>query len=159
MKTISLTQGTLCLVDDEDYERINAHKWSLSKNGGYFYAVRKVGNRLVMMHREIVGADDGLVVDHKNHDTLDNQRENLRMCSQQQNLQNSRKRKDNTSGFKGVGFHKRTGKWRARIVVGGLQKEIGEFETAIKAAEVYDQQAERYHGEFAVLNFPKGVRR
>jgi len=88
--------------------------------------------------------------------TLDNQRENLRVIPDQ-NPQNVSKRKDNVSGYKGVSFHKGTGKWQARIRVKGDSRCLGFFPSAQSAALVYDAAAIEHHGEFAATNLSLGL--
>ena len=97
MKEIPLTQGKVALVDDADYPALSAHKWYyLQAKPGFGYAVRKVGlggrlQRLVYLHREILAADaTGLWVDHRNGDTLDNTRANIRLCTPLENARNKR---------------------------------------------------------------------
>src|ERR1700757_2583296 len=105
MKTLPLTQGRVALVDDEDYDWLNQWKWSYSNHG---YARR--GERLfsgsyktvhILMHRAIMHAPDGVEVDHINHDSLDNQKVNLRLASHKQNSHNLRGPRSST-GFIGV---------------------------------------------------------
>jgi len=107
-----------------------------------------------MLHRLIVGAPVGEVVDHINGDTLDNRRSNLRVCSRAENLWNAGKRRHNTSGFKGVCFDKRDGRWYARIRAVGRVHDLGRYKTAEEAAMAYDAKAAELHGPFARLNFP-----
>src|SRR5687768_17425464 len=120
-----------------------------------FYAFTQIrksdGTKTTMqMHRLIMGLD-GPLVDHENHNGLDNRRENLRHATQQQNKRNQRIRK-NTSGFKGVRWDK--GKWQARIMIDGIQLNIGRYFEPLDAARAYDAAARQYHGEFASINFP-----
>jgi hypothetical protein len=105
------------------------------------------------MHALIVGCTGEEIADHWNHDTLDNRRNNLRKCTHSQNQWNQKRSKRNTSGFKGVTWEKRRGKWHAQIRVNGKQKYLGEFLSIEDAARAYDRAAEMYHGEFGVKNF------
>jgi len=173
MKEIQLTQGQVAKVDDEGYELATSvsHKWQAhwAKNTGSFYAVCAVrvdGKRkAIPMHRLIAGAKPDQDVDHINHDTLDNRRENLRVLDAKdvrRNNQNTRKRRLKTaSRYKGVTYHGNTGKWRSRISGGerlpsGELKRIslGLFETEEAAALAYDDKARELFGEHACLNFP-----
>jgi hypothetical protein len=93
-------------------------------------------------------------VDHRNGDGLDNRRRNLRRTTEAQNQMNRRKPKNNTSGFKGVGFIKARKRWRATIRYSTV-RIVGHFPTAHEAALAYDTAARQYHGKFARLNFPR----
>jgi|SRR6266850_2799308 len=149
-RVIPLTKGQNAIVDAEDFEHINQWNWCAQwcEETQSFYAQRGGGVRI---HQVILGCKWG---DHKNHDTLDNRRENLRKCTRSQNCRNARIRRDNTSGFKGVGWHERIKKWEARIVVNKKQKYLGVFASKEDAARAYDIAAEVYHREFALKNFP-----
>lgn len=154
MKEITLTRGKVALVEDEDFERFNQFKWYFGLN----YAVRnsslKNGKRKkIFMHREILGEPSGLEVDHINGDRLDNRRGNLRACSHAQNQKNMTRPRNNTSGFKGVSFRKDTNKWQVRICIDKKQTHIGCFDSARRAALVYDFVAREIYGEFAKTNF------
>lgn len=144
--------GTLTvLVDDEDYDYLNQFKWH---NDGKGYARRHNGKdkrpRCLFMHREILGlTDPKIFVDHINRITSDNRRENLRVCSHAQNKQNVPALKvKKTSIYKGVSWCERVGKWRACINC----KDIGYYNYEINAANAYNIQAIKMHGEFACLN-------
>ena len=158
MKTIPLTRGYQAFVDDEDYELVTQHKWTAHINvDGSVYAVRGRNKKCphAFMHRLIMNAQPGQLVDHRNERTLDNRRSNLRLCKQAENLRNRGKTKANTSGFKGVTFRKSTGRWIAQIKANYQHYYLGVFDTAKKAAKAYDTAALRLHGEFARLNFPR----
>ncbi len=158
MKQIPLTQGKFALVDDDEFEILNQFKWCAIKQGKQFYAVRKgcVGGKqkIIRMHREILGLSDPKVFcDHKNNNGLDNQRVNLRSCSNTENIRNTGKKANNASGFKGVCFREDTSKFRAQIWVSGKPKHLGYFTCPIEAARAYDTAATMHHGKFANLNF------
>ena len=156
MKTIPLTRGMVAIVDDVDYEKvINIGRWYACKKGRCnFYARRHLTRvRTETMHRFIIGDIEGKEIDHINGNGLDNRRENLRHCNHHENIANSRKSIDNTSGFRGVSFDKSRAKWSARIGTNGKQRFLGRFSTAEDAARSYDAAAIKYFGEFANINF------
>ena len=107
------------------------------------------------MHREILNAPAGVLVDHINHNGLDNRKANLRLATRAQNCWNRKKPKMRkcASRFKGVGWHKGNKKWVSRIRFNGRRISIGYFNDEVEAAKSYDEAAKKYHGEFAVLNF------
>jgi hypothetical protein len=146
MKEIILTQGKVALVDDEDYKWLNKYKWCAHKNKRYWYAKRNSGR--IFMHREIMKTPIDLMVDHKDTNGLNNQRYNLRNCTNRQNLQNGRSNSTN----KGTTFDKVNNKFLAQIRVGGRQIKLGRFITEKEAALAYNNAAIILHGEFANLN-------
>jgi hypothetical protein len=107
------------------------------------------------MHRFIAGCTpgDGMVVDHKNGDGLDNRKCNLRVCTQAQNCQNQRPQaKSKTSRFKGVSWHKRCQKWRSYIRFGNKHVELILTDDEEEAAIYYNVAAQLFYGEYACLN-------
>jgi len=156
MIEIPLTQGQVALIDDEDFEIVSKYKWyaTWSPDTKSFYAmtnVRKLDGKqtTLQMHRIIMNAQKGQQVDHFHRDTLDNRKSELRLCSGSQNQHNAVKRTDNTSGYKGVGWHKATQKWRARIKLNGKEKSLGYFATPELAHAAYCRAAAEFHGDFA----------
>lgn len=157
MRTITLTQGKVTSVDDEDFEALACYKWYAVYHYGIWYAVRgtpRPHRKQLRMHRVILGEPPGLV-DHWDNDGLNNQRSNLRVCTSTQNAQNRRHHRDCISQYKGVSLFKRTGRWRALIRANGVTHYLGSFATDIEAHIAYCRAAEIYFGEFA--NF-KGAR-
>lgn len=158
-KEIPLTQGKVAIVDAADYEWLNQWKWSVSPDGRTFYARRTEtspeGKDVpVSMHRLIASAPRGVEVDHKDGNGLNNTRGNLRLATHSQNRHNSTMPSNNTSGFKGVSWHKRHRKWYAHATVNGKSKHIGHYDTPEDAARAYDAVVREIHGEFARPNFP-----
>lgn len=156
MKAIPLSRGYGTVVDDEDHGRLAQHKWSafVVESGRKVYAVRREGRRFIYMHREIVGASQGQGVDHRDGDGLNNLRSNLRFANQSQNMANRGAQANNTSGYKGVYWHKPRAKWKAQITVNKITKHLGYFADSAEAAEAYDQAARQAWGSFALPNFP-----
>lgn len=154
MKSIPLTQGKIALVDDEDFQELNKHKWYFHQG----YALRNIPNgfykqKSLSMHRQIMKNPEGMEIDHKDMNKLNNQKKNLRLCSLEQNIRNRGIKKTNTSGYKGVSWNKSKGKWSSKIVFKRKQIHLGDFDDPENAAHAYDNAAVKYHGEFAKLNF------
>jgi hypothetical protein len=158
MKEIILTQGKVAIVDDDDYEYLNQWKWCVRINKkDVYYATRsdysiKGKTSCISMHRQIMNATKGYVVDHINQCTLDNRKVNLRICTHTQNLHNRPKNINNTSGYKGVGWCNKYEKWRAKIWLNSKCYHVGYYIDVIDAARAYNAAALKYHGEFAHLN-------
>lgn len=160
MKQILLTQGENAIVDDGDYESLCCYKWRVRPGRYCLYAMRdtpRIGGRknTVSMHREIMGLERGdlKLIDHIDGDGLNNQRFNLRVCNNSQNLQSQAKRRGG-SQYKGVSWTQREQKWRSAIKVNGRRLHLGYFDNESKAAMAYDRAAKEHFGEFARLNSP-----
>lgn len=156
---IPLTRGLFALVSEADFAELSQYRWYARPRGNQFYAIRRERtgdsrNISVSMHRQILGAPAHLVVDHRNGDTLDNRRANLRICTPMQNSRNKRVICA-TSGFKGVHIHLDV--WRANIHVAGKKIFLGLFEDPIEAARAYDAAALTHFGEFAATNQALGL--
>ncbi len=155
MKKIALTQGKFAKVDDSDYDFLNKWKWTAVKDTKTFYATRHgkfsvEGNRnLVYMHRVILKTPKKLKTDHIDGDGLNNQRKNLRVCTDSQNAQNKSKPKNNTSGIKGVSWYSKGNKWRATINIQGKYVHLGYFTDKVDAYKAYCVACVKYHGDFA----------
>ena len=160
-KRIPLTKGYFAIVDDQDYEWLSQWKWRSLLSKGKVYAIRHQRGGYhkyltVLMHRQIMDAPIDKLVDHRDGNGLNNQRDNLRLVNNQQNSHNSQGyRKGKTSKFKGVSWDKEKGKWGAYIRVNGKVKNLGRYISEVDAARVYDDKARQFFGEFAWLNFPK----
>ncbi len=126
------------------------------QNNGVNYACIRLGAddnyKRIMLHRFIMGAVDGEIIDHINKDTLDNRRENLRFCTHAENMRNSKKRKHSKQKYKGV-EKMPSGRFRARIVLNKKHIHIGTYDTPEEAAFAYDKEATKLHKRFASINF------
>lgn len=154
MKEILLTRNKIALIDDEDFEKVSQFKWLCNASGYVVHHLpRKDGKRQALwMHRLILNAPKSMVVDHINHDTLDNRKENLRLCSRNENCHNRLKNKKSLSIYKGVCWQKRVGKWRGQIILAGKKKHIGYFTSEDIAAKAYNEAAIKNYGQFACIN-------
>jgi hypothetical protein len=155
---IELTKGYKAVIDDEDAALILAHKWYPNKGGcGKVHAVAMNWDRekkrvcAVRMHRLILGAKPGEMVDHISGDTLDNRRHNLRICTNAENQQNSGPRRG-SSKYKGVAWYARYGKWRVMFNWLGKTHFVGYFDCEEEAARAYNAAILPLAGEFARLN-------
>lgn len=150
MKTIPLTQGMVTLVDDADFARLAQFKWYARKNYKKFYAARWDGTRVVMMHRLLLGLTDPQIQgDHRDGNSLNNQRYNLRPATSAQNGQNQSVHVNNTSGVRGVSYAKTRGKWQAHIDAHGKHRNLGRFDTFEDAKQARLAAEIKYHGQFS----------
>ena len=155
MREILLTQGKVALVDDEDFEEISKYKWHVNNDG---YATRNYWLNqkcyTIRLHRLITKAKSGDEVDHINLNKLDDRKSNLRICSLSENRRNRTIKQNNTSGYKGISFcpEKKKNQWSSRIGINGKRICLGHYGTKKEAAQVYNNAAIKYHGEFARLN-------
>lgn len=156
MKKISVGKGLFALVDDEDFSLLMGHKWRAFKDKNNYRAARtdrSNGKKTVYMHRQIMGVTNRLIfVDHINHNTLDNRRKNLRLCSNAENRRNSLPNKNTSSRFKGVCWHKENKKWHAKIKKDGKSLHVGIYKSEKHAAIAYDGAARALFGRFASIN-------
>lgn len=171
MKLIPLTQGKFAKVDDDDYDYLMQFKWYLFKHkDGNYYARRNNYSNItkkqntILMHRDLMKSVGNLVVDHKDHDGLNNQKINLRCCSQKQNNYNTTSRKNSTSKYLGVSVKKVENKklnkeylyWAMCFIINKNEKVKKYFPYTEKgesdAALMYNNLANKHYGEFANLN-------
>lgn len=157
-RVLCLTKGLVTLIDAVDYDLVSSHSWQAHEARSKVYASRMAGGRggrsRQYLQRVITGAKPGWVVDHLNGDSLDNRRNNLRVCGFDKNAQNcSYDRRMN--GFRGVSKHGR--RFRARIQYQGVTKHLGGYASALEAAEAYDRAALEMFGPFAWTNFPRDL--
>src|SRR5688572_20605420 len=132
MKQIPLTQGKFAIVDDDMFDYLSQWKWTAIFKGNTWYATRmspRPFRKVIYMHRIVANSPEDTPVDHRDHNGLNNQDHNLRVCTSSQNSQNRIKPVSNTSGFKGVAWEKRREKWSSRIYVNRRQLYLGYFES------------------------------
>lgn len=142
--------GKFAQVDDEDFELVSKFKWCVS-SGGYAVSNFKLNGKYhtQSMHRLVMGKPPGQEVDHRDMVPFNNQKYNLRFCTESENKCNRNKYSNNTTGFKGVCWHKKGLCYIAQIDVGGKHINIGRYPTATEASLAYINKAKELHGEFA----------
>ena len=160
-RKIPLGDGLFTLVEPRDFYTFNKSHWFPRVRGSCIYAARFIYKpdgklKMLSLHREIINAPAGLLVDHRNNDGLDNRKANLRFATHAENSRNKRKTRSKTSSrFVGVFLVKRSGRWKAAIQSNGKTINLGTFDSEIDAAKAYDEAARKYHKDFARLNFPE----
>lgn len=151
MRTIPLTNSAkVAVVNNSDYAKLSQRKWYLTKKG---YA-RSTASPICFLHEAVMGkAPLGKQWDHRDTDKLNNRKQNLRLSTQSQNKANSKKYRNNSTGFKGI--QKFGNLWYARVDFNGKPYNVkGGFKTPEEAARARDKKAFQLYREFANLNFP-----
>lgn len=154
-----LSQNKMALIDDEDAELVSAYTWYIrkyTKRSGLFYVIANVPNsghnsKKISLHRLIINAQEGQIVDQINGNGLDNRRSNLRIVNYGINNQNS-KRANGTSKFKGVFWDNQKGKWAAKATTEGIQLILGFFMDEVLAANSYDRFVLEWYGPQGMTN-------
>jgi AP2 domain. len=157
---VPLGHGVYAIIDAEDAPIVVQHRWGKLKVGNKYYAVswshdadRKTVNTL--LHRLLMNPPEGMDVDHRNGDSLDCRRENMRICTEQENVFNRPKRDGSKNPYIGVYRQiKSPNRWYAKIMNDGKTIHLGGYDTPEDAARAYDAKARELRGEFAYLNFP-----
>lgn len=150
MKSINLFRSELVtLIDDEDYERLIIFRWV---DNGFGYAVRHEGDLRYWMHKEVMQTNQ--LVDHIDRNKLNNQKSNLQLSNKSANMQNCKVLISNTSGYRGVCWHKATKRWCAQLIVNKKKVLYRMFKSPEDAAKAYDKAALEHFGSNAALNFP-----
>ena len=160
MKRINISTpkhpDTYALVDNEDYDELAVHKWTAHEKHGTIYAERRVvvgtKQRIIHMHRVVMGVAGGVIYDHRNGNGTDNQKHNLRRCSHKENMRNQKLNITNKTGMKGVSWKKNQGRFVAQITVDGKNFNLGCHICPMRTAAIYNNAAAESFGEFARLN-------
>jgi len=150
--TIKTRRGVEILIDDTTLDIIDGKAVFLRGASRGLYPAIMVDRKIKYLHRLVIDAPDGKNVDHIDGDRLNCTRANLRLASYSENARNGRLRKNNSSGRKGVYWHRRDKKWRAQIVLNGKNIHLGYFVSIEEAAAAYDAAALEFHGDFALTN-------
>jgi len=159
-RRIKLTRGQYAIVDPEDFERLNQHKWHVTHYG---YAARAVPHTsgksrkqgAVYMHNVVCPAPDGMITDHINRNPYDNRKANLRPATRRQNVWNRKfVRRGGRTRYNGIRWDKNKQQWQVRLTIKGRRESFGYYADEVEAAKAYDRVARQHRGEFAVLNFP-----
>jgi hypothetical protein len=150
---VPLTRGYEAIIDAGDVHLVDGCNWCARLRLNTVYVQRTdcsgAKKRTVQLHRVLLSAPDEMQVDHINGDGLDNRRSNLRLATPSQNMYNQRPTSKNTSGFKGVSWENRHGKWRAQIAYKGNQRHLGYYSISEAAYQAYVDASSSLHGEFS----------
>ncbi len=176
-KLIPLTQGKYAIVDTEDFDELSKYTWFAKKHiclrnpepyreNWYAFRIQIISknksslnpNRKrisIRMQRQVMKLKkgDNRIIDHIYHNTLDYRKQNLRICTRQQNSFNRLKGENYTSIYKGVFWAKWAKRWRINIQKSGKIYRLGYSKNEIEAAKIYDAKALELFGEFAYTNF------
>jgi hypothetical protein len=163
MKIIKLNSrkypGHKVIVDDEDFEELSRYNWhpANSHDKKVAYAKGHIDGILIKMHRFILKIHEydikNKLIDHKDQNGLNNQKDNLRICDNSKNKQNANKRKVKCSSkYKGVSFNKALCKWQSYIMINQKRFHIGYYNIEEDAALAYNEKAIELFGEFVCLN-------
>ncbi len=150
---IPLSQNKFAIIDREDYQIVSQYKWHIHI-GKYAATTQHIGywrtrkTIIITMHDLIMGKKKGFSIDHIDGDGFNNTRENMRVCTHQQNLFNQKLNKANTSGYKGVYWHKQAKKWLAAIMVNQKHISLGVFLDKLDAVDARKKAEIEYFGEF-----------
>lgn len=146
-------KGEKYIFDKDDYELIKDYCWYINDNG-YLVAHVINSNKRIRFHRLIMDciSNHGILIDHINHDRLDNRKNNLRMVSYHQNAMNMKRKESNTSGVTGVSWDKEKRKWCATITYNYKTIFLGYYSDFNEAVEAREQAEQKYFGEYSYTN-------
>jgi hypothetical protein len=147
--TQAYKDGIEFIVEYDDFiNHVMGYKFMMNNNGYVVYSSRKDGLCHKLLHRVIMDCPDDMVIDHKDHNPLNNSRSNLRICTKHQNEMNQSKPKNNTSGVIGVGWYKASEKWMAQIRLNNKRIHLGLFDDLEEASKARKDAEIKYFGEF-----------
>ncbi len=151
MKELKLSNNKSSIIDDDIYDYLSKFKWYYNKGYARRRARKSEGlNReKVMLHRFIINAKEGEIVDHINGNTLDNRVNNLRIVSNKENVWNSTYMRNTKSGVKGITWHKRDKVWMVRIQKNGIRYSLGNYGSLKEAKKIYLNKNKELYGEYA----------
>lgn len=140
------------IIDTEDFNLVKNKKWNFHK--AYFpntvgYVETRCRDVFVRLQKFLLGAKKHEMVDHRDRNTLNNRRSNLRFCTKSQNMMNKRVGKNNKSGTKNVSWSKSNEKWRVNITVNKIRYHLGCFAAFADAEKIAVAARRKYHGKFA----------
>lgn len=152
-----MNHGHTAIIDNEEYAKVKNYKWYVAKDKNTYYVQAHIvlndKKTTIKMHRIIMDAKRNQILDHIDGNGLNNQKINLRFCTNSENLRNAKKRNNTSSKYKGVAWNCVHKYWQANIYVNGKLKSLGIYRDEYKAAKAYDRAAKKYFGEFARPNF------
>lgn len=150
---IEMTKGYKTIIDISDYESVSKHSWCAHVYKNKCYPETRIKGKAIRLHQFLMGEQpfENAIIDHKNGNSLDNRKSNLRWITQQQNNHNTSSRKS-TSKYKGVRWHENLNKWSAFISKRGKYFHLGMYEKEEDAAKAYNERAKCFFGEFCKLN-------
>ena len=143
---VTIRDGSSFMIDANDEGIIKPYCWYKNSSG---YIVRREGNSIKLLHRELLNVPKNMVVDHINGDKTDNRRQNLRACSYSQNAMNIHNPRANASGYTGVIWDKAAQRWKAQICVNKVRKHLGAFTDKEKAVKARKEAEKLFFGEYA----------
>lgn len=144
--TVYDANGKVFYISTDDLEAVRLCYWGVHCNG---YVHGCINSKSISLHKYLMSPPKGMEVDHINHNHNDCRRSNMRVCEHKNNAKNQPVQISNTSGYKGVDFHKSVKRWRARIRVNNRRIDLGYFRSPEEAYEAYKKASTIYHGEYA----------